>query len=250
MADSKPTLLVTGANGDIGTALLPHVSPHYDLRLAVWTGRPTLTDEKQLSEHYPDVRRVDIGDLDAMVDLVDGVDAIVHLAGERQVNASWEALRRPNVEGVYNLFEASRRAGVGKVVFASSNHAMGYYDGAEQWPIHPDQPVRPDSLYGVTKAYGEVMGRYAADFFALRVICLRIGWVLERPHNEMALRMWLSHRDLGQLMLAALGTDIGYGIYYGVSANTRCKWDTTAARRDLGYEPVDDSEAFAAEVLG
>jgi NAD+ dependent glucose-6-phosphate dehydrogenase len=194
------------------------------------------------------VHRVNIEDLDAVVGLAAGMDAIVHLAGEREVRATWAALRGPNVEGVHNIFEAARVNGVSKVVFASTNHVTGHYDEEEAWPFSATVPVRPDSLYGVTKAFGEVMGRYASDYYGLNVVCLRIGWVLSRPHNEAALRQWLSPGDLGRLVVGALESDCHYGIYYGVSANQRRHWDISDAKADLGYEPVDDSEVFAAEL--
>jgi NAD+ dependent glucose-6-phosphate dehydrogenase len=246
------TVVLTGANGDIGRALSPALAETYRLRRAVWDlGRPpdAETDWGTPGEDTADdVRRVDVADLDGMIGLTEGANAIVHLAGQRLVDATWDQLRGPNVEGVRNLFEAARVNKVAKVVFASSNHATGHYDDEKDWPIAANTPPRADSLYGVTKALGEVLGRYASDYYGIDVICLRIGWVLERPHNEQALRMWLSHRDLRQLVLGCLASDVRYGIYYGVSANQRCHWDISNARQDLGYAPVDDSEIFAKEL--
>jgi NAD+ dependent glucose-6-phosphate dehydrogenase len=240
------SVLVTGANGDVGRALVTSLASRYELHLATW----------RLAREMPPadlpagatVTSVDIGDLDALAAAMQGISAVVHLAGQREFAADWAELRGPNVEGAYNLFEAARRNNVSKVVFASSNHATGYLDEHHLWPIAGTEPPRPDSLYGVTKAFGEVLGRYAADYYGMSVICLRIGWVLERPHNEMAVRMWLSHGDLGRLVIGALESTRRYGVYYGVSANRRAQWDLTAAERDLGYVPLDDSEQFAAEL--
>jgi nucleoside-diphosphate-sugar epimerase len=237
----KP-VLITGANGDVGRALIGSLASLYDLHLATW----------HLARDAPPAGsghcHIDIEDLDALTAAMKGMAAVVHLAGQREPSADWSALRGPNIEGVYNLFEAARRNSVEKVVFASSNHATGYLDKQHQWPIAETEPPRPDSLYGVTKAFGEVMGRYASDYYGMSVIFLRIGWVLDRPHNETALRMWLSNGDLGRLAIGALESTCRYGVYYGVSANHRRRWDLTNAERDLGYIPRDDSEHFAAEL--
>jgi NAD+ dependent glucose-6-phosphate dehydrogenase len=238
--------LVTGANGDVGRALIGSLASHYELHLATW----------HLARDMPpadlpagsSITCVDIQDLDALTAAMKDITAVVHLAGEREFAADWADLRGPNIDGVYNLFEAARRNNVEKVVFASSNHATGYLDEHRLWPIAGAEPPRPDSLYGVTKAFGEVFGRYASDYYGMSVICLRLGWVLERPHNEMALRMWLSHGDLGRLVIGALESTCRYGVYFGVSANRRRRWDLTDAERDLGYVPQDDSEQFAAEL--
>ena len=243
---TKKLILITGATGDVGNALRPALQNDYRLRLHYRKNPPAaLTDAEESIQ-------ADIEDFDAVLHMLDGVDAIVHLAAESSAHATWEQVRGPNIDGTYNVLEAARRAGVPKVVFASSNHAMGMYDKAEEWPIHPEQPVRPDGPYGVSKAFGEALGRYYADAFAMSVICLRIGWVLERPdlehpHNDAALRMWLSARDLGQLVRLSLQASQRFGIYYGVSHNQRCKWDIENARQELGYHPLDDSEVFAAE---
>lgn len=225
-------VLITGANGDVATLLRPGLEGDFDLRLLDITDGPAI-------DH-----RLDICDTNALTETLDGVDAIVHLAGERAVSASWDRLRAPNIDGIVSVFEAARRAGVPKVIFASTNHVMGMYDRDRQWPIDPAQPVRPDSLYGATKAFGEAAGRYYSDKFGLAVICLRIGWALERPHNEQARMMWLSPGDLQQLVRCCLNSTVSFGIYYAVSDNTKRRWSIENARTELGYAPVDDSEEF------
>jgi NAD+ dependent glucose-6-phosphate dehydrogenase len=243
-------VLLTGANGDVGRTLIGSLESRYEVRQAVWDlSRPDAGAGDPAGAGGPtgpDVHRLNIEDLDAVVAVSAGMAAIVHLAGQREVDASWAALRGPNVEGVHNIFEAARINGVSKVVFASTNHVTGHYDEEKAWPISVDVPMRPDSLYGVTKAFGEIIGRYASDYYGLKVVCLRIGWVLPQPHNEMGLRMWLSPGDLGRLVVGALESECHYGVYYGVSANQRRHWDIADAKRDLGYEPIDDSEVFAA----
>ena len=140
----------------------------------------------------------------------------MHLAGQRAVSASWAELQQPNIVGLVSTFEAAHRAGVRKIVFASTNHVTGMYDREQAWPLSPELPARPDSLYGVTKAFGEDLGRYYSDNFGISVVCLRLGWVLERPHNEQARWQWLSPDDLARLVSGALLSDVRFGIYYGV----------------------------------
>jgi nucleoside-diphosphate-sugar epimerase len=243
MSSKQPFVLITGASGSVGQALVPQLATRYRLRLHSRSTK--LTAPKGPHEAV-------MGDIESPADvkkMVAGVDAVVHLAAQSKARASWEEVRGPNIDGTYNVFEAARVAGVRRVVFASTNHVMGMYDRERVWPIRPEQPFRVDGPYGVSKAFGEVLGRYYAELHALEVICLRIGWVLQRPFNEQGLRMWLSPGDLARLMIGALEAPVRFGVYYGVSANTRCHWDVENTRSELGYQPVDDSEIFAAEIL-
>lgn len=239
----KKLILITGATGNVGTMLRPFLQSDYRLRLHYRRQPPVAlaSDEESI--------QAEIEDLASVMRMVEGVDAIIHLAAESSAHAPWEAVRGPNIDGIYNVFEAARRANIPKIVFASTNHVMGMYDRDYAWPIDPEQPVRPDGYYGVSKAFGEALARYYVDAFALSVICLRIGWVLERPHNETALRMWLSVRDLGQLVRVSLETAQPFGLYYGVSNNQQRTWDIENARRELGYNPIDDSEVFVPQIL-
>ena len=228
-------VVITGSMGSVASLLVPRLVDTFDLTLV--SRRPPVCDP---AEHL----QIDLGDVEALVAACEGADAVVHLAGQSHTLATWEQLVGPNVTGLVNLFEAARRAGVMKVVFASSNHITGMYDLEKEWPIRPDQPIRPDSLYGVTKAFGEALGRYYSDNFGIAVICLRIGWALERPHNEVARFMWLSPDDLARLVSGALLSRVRFGIYYGVSANTQRHWSVENAQVDLGYEPLDNSEVY------
>jgi NAD+ dependent glucose-6-phosphate dehydrogenase len=168
---------ITGSRGQVGTLLVPRLTEHFDLRLIDIV--PPSTDP-------PEHLQLDICDSEAMTAAFEGVDAVVHLAGQRAVSASWAELEQPNIVGLVSTFEAAYRAGVKKIVFASTGHVTGMYDREQAWPLSPGVPVRPDSLYGATKAFGEALGRYYSDNFGMSVLCLRFGWVLERPHNEQA----------------------------------------------------------------
>jgi NAD+ dependent glucose-6-phosphate dehydrogenase len=203
----------------------------------------------------------DITDLPALERAFAGIDAVVHLAADADLGASWDELLPANVIGVHNVFEAARRAGVHRVVFASSNHVMGMYMwDADRFtdPERPDElpvdaPIRPDSLYGASKAWGEALGRLYAERHGLDVVCLRIGWVTDDDQHpsdtasrsepaEVARRapgMWLSHRDCASVTEAALTADVQFAIVNGVSDNTGRWFSLDEGRRLLGWEPQD-----------
>lgn len=203
----------------------------------------------------------DITDLVALTRAFAGSDAVVHLAASSQIDAGWDELVGPNLIGARNAFEAARRAGVRRVVFASSNHAVGMYLLDPETFADPDRPrlvtagdpVRPDSLYGASKAWGEALGRMYAELHGLEVVCLRIGWVTDddRPpqpsqivrHTPEASRrgpaMWLSHRDCVSLIEASLTSDIGFAIVNGIGDNPG-RWFSLEEGRDLlGWWPED-----------
>jgi len=234
---------ITGANGEIGRIIAPFLGAEHDVRLGIWD----LAQDREparFSDPGLDVRRLDIRDADEVRLFVEGADAVIHLAGERETSADWDRLAGPNIEGTFNVFDACREHSVSKVIFASSNHVTGGYGLSGQRGLTGSAVVRPDSLYGVTKAFGEALGSFMSDAYGMSVICLRIGWVLAEPVGSEAARMWLSPRDLCSLIASSLRAQVRYGIYYGTSNNTRRLWDLGPAIRDLGYEPVDDSEAF------
>lgn len=228
-------VVVTGSSGRVGQLLIPALRERFEL---------VLIDAATGDDHI----QLDICDLDALTAVFENADAVIHLAAKAPYRSTWEEVRTPNIDGAYSVFEAARRAGVSRVVFASSNHVTGMYDIERAWPVDPAIPVRPDGFYGVSKAFGEIMGRYYADNFGMSVICLRIGWVRADPASEaadtgvdIARMMWLSSADLAQLVTRSLSSDVRFGIYYGVSANSTRHWSIENAAADLGYHPVDDS---------
>ncbi|GAA4431950.1 NAD(P)-dependent oxidoreductase [Georgenia halophila] len=182
---------------------------------------------------------------EVLVEAMTGADAVVHLAGIASEDV-WTRLRRTNVDGTYRVLEAARRAGVRRVVLASSNHAVGFYPSHEV--ARTDQTVRPDSFYGVSKAAVEALGSLYADRYGLEVVSLRIGLCAERPRSTFDLGIWLSPADAVRLVDAALSGPVeGHVIAFGVSANSRGWWDLSSALA-LGYEPRDDAETFAQDV--
>ena len=234
-------VLITGAAGRIGSSLATLLKGRYDLRLHY---HHTIPDDKP----SPDFKIADVSKYDEVAPLMEGIDAVVHMAGDPSTRATWENVRARNIDGVYNVYEAARAAGVRRVVFASTNHVMGMYDRDRQWPIYAGQPVRPDSLYGVSKAFGENLGRYYYDQHGLSVICLRIGWFLPQPRDEISRWMWLSPRDCAQVTSCAIETELGYGVFYAISRNARRHWDITDTMEKLGYRPQDDAEDYAQEL--
>jgi len=234
---NRRRVLITGAGGRIGSHLGESLRESYDLRLHYCH---TFPEQPPVDDWI----RADIANFDEISPAFEGVDAVVHMAGQPSPTASWDEVHEQNIVGMYNVLEGARRAGARKVVFASTNHVMGMYDRDQQWPIHASMPVRPDSLYGVSKAFGENLGRYYADQYGLQVICLRIGWFLPYPHDDFARWCWLSPRDCTQVVWKALEADLPFGVFYAISANGKRRWDITDTMVKLGYEPEDDGEAY------
>lgn len=239
---TRPRVLVTGAAGRIGEAIVPYLRRDYSLRL--------MFHHKLVSPEADDeVVAANLTSFAEAQAACQGVTAVVHLAADPTNRAPWESVLSANIVSTYNVFEAARLAGVRKVVFASTNHVSGWYEHEGLYTT-PDLPVRPDSLYGTSKAFGEALGRYYSDAFGLAVVCLRIGSFLPKPTSVRALSTWLSYRDCAQLVLRSLAAEVRFGIFYGISRNRRRYWDISSAETILGYRPEDDAEEFAAEVAG
>ena len=237
---TKKRVLITGAAGRIGSSLAEQLKDRYDLRLQY---NRSIPDKPPVEDYIV----ADIAKYEQIAPAMEGIEAVVHMAGEPNTRASWEAVHEANIVGCYNVYEAARLAGVKKIVFASTNHVMGMYDRDRQWPIYCNQPVRPDSLYGVSKAFGENLGRHFVDQHGLSVICLRIGWFLPEPKDDIGRFMWLSPRDCAQVTWRAIESDLDYGIFYAISGNGGRHWDITETMEKLGYRPEDDAErVFAA----
>ncbi len=232
-------VLVTGAAGGIGRVLREGLRGRYPL--------VRLSDVEPLGEAGPgeEVVRADITDMTATEASMAGIDCVVHLAAI-PVEGPWETVLRLNLIGCYHVFEAARRQGVRKVVFASSNHAVGYHPLERVLDVHVDP--RPDSRYGVSKVYGEALGRMYADKYGVSVACMRIGSFREKPEDVRQLSTWISHRDTVHLVERCIEADYHFVVVYGVSANTRSRW-SNAGVEWLGYHPRDNAEAYAAEVL-
>jgi len=234
------TVLITGAAGGIGRRLRQLMRGLYPrLRLSDLEPPPDLGPGEEFVA-------ADLADPDQLEPLLAGVDGIVHLGG-RSVEDDWAVIHRANIIGCYNLFEAARRQGVERVVFASSNHTIGFYRRDRR--IGTDVLARPDTRYGLSKLFGEGLGALYADKHSLKVLCIRIGNVDDVPVDRRRLSIWISPRDLVQLIRIGLEhPELHYEVVYGASDNDAGWWDNQAAFR-LGYRPEDRAEDYRAQAL-
>ena len=236
-------VLVLGAAGKIGRALREGLRGRYRLmRLADIVPQAP-------AEPGEDCVDAELTDMAALAKAMDGIDCVVHLAGvsvepdERQ----WEQVLPANIVGTHNVFEAARQAGVSRVVYASSHHAIGFYRREDTIPA--GVAPRPDSFYGVSKVFGEAIGRLYADKFGLSAVSLRIGAYRPEPTEPRHLSVWISPRDMVELIRCSIeAPSIHYCVAYGISANDRSFWDNREAAA-LGYAPRDNAEDFAARIL-
>ena len=232
-------ILITGAAGDVGTRLRKLLKGVYSLRVSDIRKPADLGDDDEFVA-------ADLGDYEQTKQITAGIDGIVHLGGY-SVEGPWETIHKSNIVGCYNLFEAAYRSGVKRIVFASSNHAVGFYPRDRK--IGVDVTVRPDSRYGVSKAFGEAVGALYADKHGLRVTCIRIGNVGDKPLDKRRMSIWIKPEDLAQLIRIGLEhPDIRFEIFYGASDNAAGWWDNSNARR-FGYRPQFRSEDFRDEAM-
>jgi uronate dehydrogenase len=230
-------LLLTGAAGGLGRQLRQRLKPHCTtLRLS---DVADLGDAAAGEEVMPAA----LENADAVLALLEGVDAVVHMGGI-SVEGPFEPILQANIVGVYNLYEAARKHKVRRIVFASSNHVTGFYRQDEV--IDVTMPMRPDGYYGLSKAFGENISRFYFDRYGIETVCLRIGSSFPEPTDRRMLATWLSYDDMERLVLAALSAPVvGHSVIYGASDNAVGWWDNTPARH-IGYRPQDSSEPFRA----
>jgi uronate dehydrogenase len=232
-------ILLTGAAGGVAGMLRPFLRADYRVRLS---DRGPVAGLAANEEDMP----AELSDMASVRAAVAGTDAIVHL-GAYPVETDWETILASNIIGARNVFEAARLEGVQRIVFASTNHVVGFYRRSDTIPV--DVTVRPDTRYGLSKAFGEALGSQYAFKYGLSVLSIRIGFVGEKPGDVRRLSIWVSPRDLYQLVRIGLeAPGIRHEIVYGMSDNKRAWWDNANAFR-LGYRPQDHGEEFAAEVL-
>lgn len=245
-------IAVTGAAGNVGEVALEALADH------------DVTPITHREHDGLDSVTLDVTDPDALTDAVADHDVVVHLAANADPRDSWNAVRDVNVQGTYNVFEAARRTGVSRVVFASTNHVTHMYNAEDPTDsetlvddaraVTTDEPVRPDTFYAVTKVTGEAFGSYYADRHDVEVVNLRIGWLLTRDalreratreasHARYAMGMWLSPEDCGRSIQRGVEASLSENpLTVNVVSNNRDRYlSLTTARCELGYHPQDDS---------
>ena len=237
---TQEKLLLTGAAGGLGQALRE--------RLKANCKTLRLSDRLAFSAAGPneEIILADLANAEEVNAMVQGVDAIIHLGGV-SVEGPFEPIMQANILGVYHLYEAARKHGVKRVVFASSNHVTGFYRQSET--ITSDLPARPDGFYGVSKAFGEDLSRFYFDRYGIETACIRIGSSFAEPRDRRMLASWLSFDDLHRLITACLSTPVlGHSIIFGMSNNSVTWWDNSKARH-VGYVPKDSSDLFRDAVF-
>ncbi len=246
---TRKKVLITGAAGRIGSIVRRYLGQKYEL---------SGVDLKGVDDIPCTV--ADLGDLDAVRPAFQGQDTVVHLGADPSPQGSWESILHNNIIGTYNVYEAAREAGVQRIIFASTNHVVGFYplkqdpyraiyegrlkEVRRPFPLLTPEMYRPDSYYGVSKAFGELLGSYYHDEFGISTICVRIGWVMtpdDPTFAPSALSLWLSHRDAAQLIERAIDApaSVGFAVVYGMSRNSLRIWDIETTERLLGFVPQD-----------
>lgn len=235
------TVLYTGGEGCVGRVVRAGLAEQFK--------RVVLYSRESISETHPreELRVGELDDLPRLYEAMRDVDVVIHLAAVAD-KASWDEIFESNFKGTHAVFETARRAGVRRVIYASSHHAIGFYPAKEI--VGTVEPVRPDSYYGVSKVFGEALARYYHDKWGLEAVCLRIGAFRPEPEDMRHLSVWLSHQDGIELVHRSIVADaVGYTIVYGVSANSRSWWNNDAAATSIGYCPRDNAEDYRDKLI-
>lgn len=233
-------LLLTGAAGGLGQILREALQAHAEVvRVSDISAMPPAAGA------HEEVMPCDLADKAGVLALASEVDAIVHLGGISTERA-FEEILEANIRGTFHIYEAARKQGIKRVIFASSNHVTGFYPQDEMVDAH--SPRRPDCYYGLSKSYGEDLATFYFHRYGIETVSLRIGSSFPEPRNLRMLSTWLSYADLAHLVeRALLAEDVGHTVVYGVSANRDLWWDNRYAAH-LGFAPKDSSEQFRARM--
>lgn len=228
-------ILITGAAGNLGSHLRKELH-----------GIATTTRLSDIKDMPPatageEVMLADVADFNAMAEITKDVDVILHLGGI-PIEDSWDNILPNNIVGCYNVWENAHRNGVKRIIFASSNHAIGMYPRTQL--LDSDSPARPDTYYGLAKAFGEDLARMYWDKHGIEAACLRIGSCFPEPTDRRMLNTWLSFADFGQLCRRCVEVpNLGYAVVYGVSDNTGRWWNNSKVSF-LGYKPEHSADVF------
>ena len=232
-------LLITGAAGNLGREMRRGLAPlATSLRI---TDRGDMAPVAGNEEAMP----CELGDFDAVMKVVEGCDAIVHF-GAAPVERPWEEILESSIKGGYNVYEAARRHGIKRIVYASSIHAVAYE--RREVGADTDTPHNPDTLYGVSKCFVEDLAKMYFNKFGIESALLRINSCFPKPADRRHLATWLSFDDLNQLVERCLVSErIGHTVVYGISDNREAFFSNHKVAH-LGYKPKDSAEDYRAEV--
>ena len=231
--------LLAGAAGNLGQVLRPRLKAYCDVL------RVSDIQDVGSAAAGEEVQVLDLADASGVKTLLEGVDAVVHLGGV-STEQPWAPILAGNIMGVVNLYEAARLNKTRRIIFASSNHATGFYRQDEV--IGTSAPPKPDGFYGLSKAFGEDVAEMYWHRWGIETVSLRIGSSFPEPRDRRMLSTWLSYDDLERLVVASLTAPIvKHSVIYGMSDNRGSFWDNTGARH-IGYRPQDSSEPFRAAV--
>lgn len=246
-------ILVTGMSGLIGGVVRKQLEGNYELTALNRSDVPGV----------PTVQ-ADIADFETIRPAFDGQHTVIHLAANARGSSPWEKVRDPNLIGTYNIFEAARQADVQRVIYASSGATIAgweqdqpyralvsgdYHRVPAQWPLLTHEtPTRPSGIYGATKVWGEALARHYTDTSDLSILCLRIGFVnaINRPTEARHFSVWCSQRDIAQMVERCIeaAPSMKYDIFFALSNNKWSYRDISHARNIVGFEPLDEAEAY------
>ena len=232
-------ILLTGAGGSAGSELRKSLNG--------WKDIIRVSDIANLGEANDgeEVFECDLGNKDAVMKLVEGCDNIVHLGGQ-SLEHSFDTILNANIKGVYNIYEAARIHGVKRILFASSNHVTGFHK--RETLLDAKSEFRPDSMYGVSKGYGELLARYYWDKFGIETAVVRIGYCFSKPVNKRTMTIWMSFNDFTSMVKQVFETPrVAYTVIYGASNNKEKWWDNHLSSY-IGWNPEDSSEKFASDL--
>lgn len=243
MESKERTVYITGITGNIGRLLAEGLSKRWTVRGNSRRGTPVPGAQ---------VSKGDVADASFIQRELEGVDTVIHLAADPSPRASWESVLKNNIDGTYKVYEAARQAGVKRIIFASTNHTTGILT-EKVVDMDTSVPFRPDSYYGVSKALGEVLGRYYSDRYGMSVLNFRIGWIVPTRDEKEIVDIFKSRKDAYPLMWLSPSDclhahekgieapeSLRFGTYYIMSNNKDMLWDMSNAKEEIGYEPKDD----------
>lgn len=234
-------ILLTGAAGGLGKILRPRLKQYAELiRLS------DINPIEETADYNEEIIYCDLADKQAVLDLVDGVDAIIHFGGV-STEYSFEDILGPNICGTYHIYEAARKHSVRRIIFASSNHVVGFHQRSEI--LETDCTRKPDSYYGLSKSYGEDLATFYWHRHGIETVSIRIGSAFPEPRNQRMLSTWLHYDDLEQLIYKGLTVpNVKHSVIFGASDNSKTWWSNNRLSADLDFQPQHSADIYTTTI--